>query len=116
QPAEGGPIMAMNQVSSGARALDSGTTLKSRSDYGRNADGSRQSPASAWASRLVMLAVLVLFSLPLYWMIVSALKSPQELAQFPPTLFPSEFHWQNFLDATTRITFSAFFRNDTHKT
>src|SRR5690625_7638589 len=81
--------MAMNQVSSGARALDSGTTLKSRSDYGRNADGSRQSPASAWASRLVMLAVLVLFSLPLYWMIVSALKSPQELAQFPPTLFPS---------------------------
>ena len=46
--------MAMNQVSSGARALDSGTTLKSRSDYGRNADGSRQSPASAWASRLVM--------------------------------------------------------------
>src|SRR5690625_5695636 len=82
--------MAMNQVSSGARALDSGTTLKSRSDYGRNADGSRQSPASAWASRLVMLAVLVLFSLPLYWMIVSALKSPQELAQFPPTLFPSE--------------------------
>src|SRR5690625_974702 len=90
--------MAMNQVSSGARALDSGTTLKSRSDYGRNADGSRQSPASAWASRLVMLAVLVLFSLPLYWMIVSALKSPQELAQFPPTLFPSEFHWQNFVD------------------
>ena len=103
--------MAMNQVSSGARALDSGTTLKSRSDYGRNADGSRQSPASAWASRLVMLAVLVLFSLPLYWMIVSALKSPQELAQFPPTLFPSEFHWQNFVDATTVMPFWLFFRN-----
>ena len=58
--------MATDQVTSGARALDSGTTLKSRSNYGRNADGSRQSPASAWISRLVMLAILALFSLPMY--------------------------------------------------
>lgn len=103
--------MALNQVTSGARALDSGVKLKSRSNYGRNPDGSRQGPVGAWVSRLVMLLVLALFTLPLYWMLISALKSPQELAQFPPTLFPQEFHWQNFADAVTVMPFWLFFRN-----
>ena len=103
--------MALNQVTSGTRALDSGVKLKSRSNYGRNPDGSRQGPVGAWVSRLVMLLVLALFTLPLYWMLISALKSPQELAQFPPTLFPQEFHWQNFSDAVTVMPFWLFFRN-----
>jgi len=76
--------MALNQVTSGTRALDSGTKLKPRSNYGRNPDGSRQGPVSAWVSRLVMLAVLALFTLPLYWMVISALKSPEELGGAGP--------------------------------
>src|SRR5690606_17389699 len=55
--------------------------------------------------------VLILFSLPLYWMFISALKTPEELAQFPPTLFPHEFRWQNFVDAVTVMPFWTFFRN-----
>lgn len=87
------------------------TQLKSRSNYGRNPDGSRQGPVSAWISRIVMVLVLALFSLPLYWMLISALKSPAELAEFPPTLFPREMHWQNFADAVAVMPFWTFFRN-----
>ncbi|WP_232820382.1 carbohydrate ABC transporter permease [Brachybacterium sp. YJGR34] len=101
----------MTSVRTGAKSLGDTTKLKARSNYGRNPDGSRQSPASAWISRLVMLLVLALFSLPLYWMIISALKSPEELAQFPPTLFPTELHWENFRDAVTVMPFWTFFRN-----
>lgn len=103
--------MAINQMSAPARAVDTARPLKSRSDYGRNPDGSRPTGLSAWISRLVILAVLALFSLPLYWMLISAVKGPEELAMVPPTLFPQEFHWSNFREATTVMPFWLFFRN-----
>lgn len=103
--------MAINTLQTGTQDLGKSPKLKARSTYGRNADGSRQSPASAWFSRIVILLVLALFSLPLYWMFISALKSPEELAQFPPTLFPQELRWQNFVDAVTVMPFWTFFRN-----
>lgn len=103
--------MAINTLDSEAKNLGKSTPLKSRSNYGRNADGSRQGPVGQWVSRLVMLLVLLLFSLPLYWMLISALKTPEELAQFPPTLFPQEFRWQNFSEAVTVMPFWTFFRN-----
>lgn len=37
-----------------------------------------------WVSRLLLLLFCAAFLLPLYWMIVTALKSDQELALFPP--------------------------------
>jgi multiple sugar transport system permease protein len=77
----------------------------------RRADGSKASPASAWLSRIVLLVVLALFLLPLYWMLISALKSGEELAQFPPTLWPQELHFRNFIDAVQVMPFLTFFRN-----
>ncbi|MFC7373703.1 MULTISPECIES: carbohydrate ABC transporter permease [unclassified Brachybacterium] len=103
--------MAIDTVNTSSRNLGNAPKLRTRSNFGRNPDGSRQSPASAWISRLVIVAVLALFSLPLYWMVISALKSPEELAQFPPTLFPREIHWENFADAVTVMPFWLFFRN-----
>ena len=104
--------MAINTLETGTQNLgQSPTKMKSRSNYGKNPDGSRQGPVGTWISRLVMLIVLLLFSLPLYWMLISALKSPEELAQFPPTLFPNELRWQNFVDAVTVMPFWTFFRN-----
>ncbi|WP_371525493.1 carbohydrate ABC transporter permease [Streptomyces sp. NBC_01283] len=48
-------------------------------------------------------AVTVLFTLvfigPLYWMVISGLKSPQEFAQTPPTLIPDAVHPKNYADA-----------------
>lgn len=79
----------------------------------RRPDGSRPSVVSAWIARIVLLGVMALFLLPIYWMIISAVKSGQELSEFPPTLFPREWHFENFREAVTVMPFWLFFRNTT---
>lgn len=77
----------------------------------RRADGSRPSVFGSWVSRILLIIVLCLFLLPLYWMVVSALKSPEELAAFPPTLIPREWHFENFAEAVSVMPFWRFFMN-----
>jgi multiple sugar transport system permease protein len=61
--------------------------------------------------RVVLIIGAILFMAPLYWMVVSALKSPAELTHSPPTLVPETFVWQNFIDAVTYIPFFTFALN-----
>ena len=44
-------------------------------------------------------------------MLVTALKSDQELAAFPPTLWPLNFAWQNFQRATLTFPFLPYLSN-----
>jgi multiple sugar transport system permease protein len=48
----------------------------------------RRRALGALATHLLVLAVLLLFLFPFYWMAISGLKSPDELFTFPPTLVP----------------------------
>lgn len=53
-----------------------------------------------WTAFTVVVIVFTLvFIGPLYWMVTSGLKSPQEFAQTPPTLIPDAVHPQNYADA-----------------
>jgi multiple sugar transport system permease protein len=56
---------------------------------------------------LVLTLVVIVFSLvflgPLYWMVTGALKSGKEIAQIPPTAFPSDPNLGNYKDAWTDI-------------
>jgi multiple sugar transport system permease protein len=47
----------------------------------------------------------------MYWMLVTALKSDQELARFPPTLWPQEMVWHNFYLATRTFPFLPYLEN-----
>ncbi|MFI6560570.1 carbohydrate ABC transporter permease [Streptomyces sp. NPDC050534] len=51
----------------------------------------------------VFAAVVLLFALaflfPVYWMVTGALKSPDEIAQTPPTLVPKQWHLGGYTDA-----------------
>jgi multiple sugar transport system permease protein len=51
------------------------------------------------------------FILPFYWMIITAIKSVEELRQIPPTLIPHSFQWENFAYAVNYIPFFRFLRN-----
>jgi multiple sugar transport system permease protein len=64
-----------------------------------------------WVSRLVLILFSAALLLPLYWMVVTALKTDQELARFPPTLFPENPQWSNFREAVNYIPFFQFLRN-----
>lgn len=62
---------------------------------------------------LLLLGSIVVLA-PLWWMISTSLKSPEEIAQYPPTLIPNDFHFSNYMEAWqtapfTRWAFNTFF-------
>jgi len=61
--------------------------------------------------RIVLIVGLIAFMAPFYWMFISAVKTPQEGARFPPTLIPETWVWQNFPDAINFIPFGVFALN-----
>jgi multiple sugar transport system permease protein len=52
---------------------------------------------------LVVVVFTLVFIGPLYWMVTGALKSGQEIAQTPPTLFPKDPQPRNYADAWTQL-------------
>jgi multiple sugar transport system permease protein len=50
----------------------------------------------------------VLFLAPVFWMISSALKPDYEIFATPPSLWPAQPRWQNFVDALTALPFGRF--------
>ncbi|CAM3490376.1 carbohydrate ABC transporter permease [Occultella aeris] len=48
---------------------------------------------------------------PFLWMIFTSLKSPAELALFPPTFWPQEWRWENYPEALAAAPFHIYFRN-----
>ena len=57
--------------------------------------------------------LLVAFSvlLPFYWMLISSVKSMTEYMRNPPTLFPHEFHFENYLYAFQTAKLGRLFLN-----
>ncbi|QQD77720.1 carbohydrate ABC transporter permease [Curtobacterium sp. YC1] len=53
----------------------------------------------------------VLFLVPIYWMVISALKGNTELGAFPATWYPHWLDWGNFAQAVQAMPFLTFFRN-----
>jgi multiple sugar transport system permease protein len=62
-------------------------------------------------SRLLLIAASLFYLSPMYWMVVTAFKSDQELAEFPPTLWPQELVWKNFDLATKTFPFLPYLGN-----
>src|SRR6516165_10277988 len=62
-------------------------------------------------SRVFLIVTCLFYLSPMYWMVVTALKSDAELAQFPPTLWPHELAWKNFDQATKTFPFLSYLGN-----
>jgi multiple sugar transport system permease protein len=62
-------------------------------------------------ARVVLIVMAAAFLMPLYWMVVTALKGNEELTAFPPTLIPEAPQWHNFVDAVEFIPFGRYFVN-----
>lgn len=62
-------------------------------------------------TRVFLVIMSIIFLMPLYWMIVTALKSNPELAQIPPTIVPQSWEWDNFVKAFQTIPFASYFLN-----
>ncbi|GAB3822748.1 carbohydrate ABC transporter permease [Kribbella italica] len=72
-----------------------------------------------WHGKLVYWTVLVVvvvgftiaFVFPLYWMVTGALKSPDELAQIPPSFFPKDYDFGVYKEAWEQLQLGVFLRN-----
>lgn len=60
---------------------------------------------------IVLTAGAVTMLLPFYWMIVSAFKTPDQLAQMPPLWFPTSFLLDNFELVLTKTFFIRYVLN-----
>jgi len=61
--------------------------------------------------RLLLIVLGAFYLLPLYWMVVNALKSVDELGNYPPTWYPHHLEWSNFSRATDVFPFWTFLKN-----
>ena len=60
---------------------------------------------------LALICLSLLFALPIVWMVLSSLKTPEELARNPYSLFPETWRWQNYPDALGSIPFARYLLN-----
>ncbi|WP_326640194.1 carbohydrate ABC transporter permease [Streptosporangium sp. NBC_01755] len=60
---------------------------------------------------LVVVAFTAAFVFPLYWMVTGALKTPEELAQIPPSFFPTSFDFGVYAEAWDQLDLGLFLTN-----
>jgi multiple sugar transport system permease protein len=60
---------------------------------------------------LLLIAGSTLILMPLWWMISTSLKSPAEIAQYPPTFMPKEFIFSNYMEAWQTAPFTRWALN-----
>ena len=53
----------------------------------------------------------VLIAFPFFWMASTSLTTVSEATTFPPTLFPSEWHFENYVTAWQSAPFTRYFVN-----
>lgn len=67
------------------------------------------------AGRLLEIAlkifIMVLIAFPFYWMVSTSLKDYAEALQFPPSLFPSSLHLENYSHVFEIVPIGLYFRN-----
>lgn len=62
-------------------------------------------------NHLLLIVFSGIIAFPFLWMIVSAIKTSDEIWKFPPTLWPSVPQWHNFLDAWKAAPFGLYLFN-----
>lgn len=68
----------------------------------------------AWVApvrHILLAAGAILMAFPFYWLVISALKTNDEIWQFPPTLWPASPLWGNFAEAWQAAPFARYLFN-----
>ncbi len=64
-----------------------------------------------WTLGIILTIGGFLISIPFIWMILSAFKTESEVMQIPPTLWPSEFTLENFVNLFVNMNFAVYLKN-----
>lgn len=55
--------------------------------------------------------VLLIVVFPVYWMLISSVKSQEEVLLLTPTLWPREFHFENYTNVFKKANFAKYYYN-----
>ncbi|MDN4076011.1 carbohydrate ABC transporter permease [Fictibacillus terranigra] len=62
-------------------------------------------------AHIVLSLIGLVFIAPFVWLFLSALKTPQEIFQFPPSIFPEKPQWNNFIRTFETMPFFQYTLN-----
>jgi multiple sugar transport system permease protein len=60
---------------------------------------------------VLLIFLAIVFLMPLFWLVLSSLKTQEEMVNFPPAFFPKVFQFANYLLALTKIDYLHFLLN-----
>ena len=93
-----------------ALPTSSPNTSKAHAANGRH-PGRQAARLKALGAFLTLCVGALLFSIPFFWTISTALKTNQQAFAFPPQWIPNPIQWQNFRQAWTDLPFPTFVSN-----
>ena len=64
--------------------------------------------AVQWVLAVIVLLIIIF---PIYWMLISSVKSQEEILLAVPTFWPREFHFENYLNVLSRGNFAKYYWN-----
>ena len=79
----------------------------------RNESAKRKKKIMAAIQWVLAIIVLIVIVFPIYWMLVSSVKSQEEILLATPTLWPKEFHFENYINVLNRGNFAKYYWNTT---
>ena len=77
----------------------------------RNESAKRRKKIKAVVQWVLAIIVLLIIIFPIYWMLVSSVKSQEEILLAVPTLWPREFHFENYINVLNRGNFAKYYWN-----
>lgn len=72
---------------------------------------SQQQRIKKLTSYLVMTVIGIVLIIPLLWMVFTSLKPMEEIVRYPPTFFPEEINFSNYLDTINAFPFWQYAKN-----
>lgn len=90
-----------------------GTTSKAMMTVSKKSFAAERAriPSKVWWKiilYIILIAGSIMFLLPLWWMVSTSLKSMEEIAQYPPTFFPEQIHWDNYIRTWKAAPFTQY--------
>ena len=64
-----------------------------------------------WLTVVLLIFFAIIMITPFVWLVSSSLKSQVQIFQYPPTLIPDPFRWDNYVRALTLRPFHLYLQN-----
>ncbi|MEQ8209991.1 MAG: carbohydrate ABC transporter permease [Lacipirellulaceae bacterium] len=66
---------------------------------------------STLVGKILVIAATALFAIPLAWMVLTSLKSPEQIAKHPYSWWPGPWRWENYGEAVRSMPFLRYLLN-----